>query len=398
MKSFLDHLECTSCSGTFDADHPHQTCPDCGKVLYPKYDLEGARTTFRKESLGARPHSMWRYREMLPVRNDANIVTLGEGMTPLLETNRLAAAIGSKNLYIKDEGINPSASFKSRGMSAAVSRAKELGFTKLSVPTAGNAGGALAIYAAAANMEAHIVLPKDAQASNLKEASISNARLTLIDGLIGDAGKISRAMAAEQGLFDLSTLKEPYRLEGKKTMGYEIAEQFGWQVPDAIVYPTGGGTGIVGIWKAFEELESLGWIDNKRPRMFCVQAENCAPIVKAFHEGSETAKPWNNAQTMASGLRVPSAIADYLILRILRESHGGAVTVSDAEMLAGIKQVATLEGVFMCPEGAATAVGAQKLLSDGTLSPQDRVVLLNTGSGLKYLDLLEQPTSQLATT
>ena len=390
MKSFLDHLECTSCRGTFNAEFPHQTCPDCDKVLYPKYDIENARVAFRKESLNARPHTMWRYREMLPVRNDENIVTLGEGMTPMLKTNQLAASMGSNNLYIKDEGVNPSASFKSRGMSAAVSRAKELGFTKLSVPTAGNAGGALAIYAAAANMEAHIFMPVDAQASNLKESAISGAHVTLVDGLIGDAGKISREMAAKHGLFDLSTLKEPYRVEGKKTMGYEIAEQFGWQVPDAIVYPTGGGTGIVGIWKAFEELETLGWINAKRPRMFCVQAENCAPLVKAFHEGSKTASPWNDAKTMASGLRVPSAIADYLIIDILRESHGGAVTVSDEEMLAGMKTVASLEGVFMCPEGAATAVAAQKLLSDGTLSDQDRIILLNTGSGLKYLDLLEQ--------
>ena len=391
MKSFLDHLECTACAGTFDADQLHRTCPDCGKVLYPRYDIEAARSAFRRESLSGRPNSMWRYREMMPVRDDANVVTLGEGLTPLLEAKRLGIAIGSQNLYIKDEGVNPGASFKSRGMSAAVSRAKELGQTKLSVPTAGNAGGAMAIYAASAGLEAHVFMPGDAQASNLKEADVSGAHVTLVDGLIGDAGKISREVAAERGLFDLSTLQEPYRVEGKKTMGYEIAEQFGWELPDAIVYPTGGGTGIVGIWKAFEELEGLGWIGEKRPRMFCVQAENCAPLVKAFHDGAETATPWENAHTIAGGLRVPSAIADYLILQVLRESGGGAVTVSDEEMLAGMRQVASLEGVFMCPEGAATAVGARKFLSDGTLSPKDRVVLLNTGSGLKYLDLLELP-------
>ena len=392
MKSFLDHLECTACSGAFDPDQPHRTCPDCGKVLYPRYDLEGARSAFRRESLSGRSASMWRYREMMPVRDDANVVTLGEGLTPILKAKRLAAAIGSEDLYIKDEGVNPGGSFKSRGMSAAVSRARELGQTKLSVPTAGNAGGAMAIYAARAGMEAHVFMPRDAQPSNLKEADLSGAHVTLIDGLIGDAGKMSREVAAERGLFDLSTLQEPYRVEGKKTMGYEIAEQLGWQAPDAIVYPTGGGTGIVGIWKAFEELEGLGWVGEKRPRMFCVQAENCAPLVRAFHEGAETAAPWENAQTIAGGLRVPSAVADYLILRVLRESGGGAVTVSDQEMLAEMRRAASLEGVFMCPEGAATVAGARKLLSDGALSAKDKVVLLNTGSGLKYLDLLDQPS------
>ena len=391
MKSYLDHLECTSCSRTYPADELQGTCPACGKVLYARYDLESARGRFRPESLIGRPANMWRYFEVLPVREPANVVTLGEGFTPLLAARRLGREIGSNGLYIKDESLNPTASFKSRGMSTGVARARELGAAKLAVPTAGNAGGALAAYAAAAGLEAHVYMPEDAQDSNVKEADVSGARVNLVDGLIGDAGKASKAAAAELGLFDMSTLQEPYRAEGKKTMGYEIAEQFEWDLPDAIVYPTGGGTGIVGIWKAFDEMQTLGWIGEKRPRMFCVQAANCAPLVRAFEQGASEAIAWDNAQTVAGGLRVPSPFADYIILPILRESGGGAVTVSDDEMLGWIRRVASLEGVFMCPEGAATAAAAARLLEDGTLSNDDRVVLLNTGSGLKYLDLLQRP-------
>ena len=388
MRSYLSHLECTHCANTFSADEPHRTCPECGKVLYARYDLDAARAAFRPDSLKGRPAHMWRYFEVLPVRDEANVVTLGEGFTPICKAERLGARVGSQSLFIKDEGINPTASFKARGLSAAVSRARELGLTKLTMPSAGNAGGAVAAYAAKAGMDAYIFMPRDTQESNLKEATISGAKVTLVDGLIGDAGRLSRQKAQEEGLFDVSTLQEPYRAEGKKTMGYEIAEQFDWTLPDAIVYPTGGGTGIVGIWKAFDEMEKLGWIDSKRPKMFCVQAEGCAPLVRAFHEGAEFAEPWENAHTIASGLRVPSAIGDYLILGTLRESGGGALTVTDQEMLDWMKEVASLEGVFMCPEGAATAAAASRLLADGTLSPDERVVLLNTGSGLKYLDLV----------
>ena len=391
MGSYLDHLECTACSETYSADEPHRTCPACGKVLYARYDLERASAHFRPESLPGRPPNMWRYREVLPIRDYSKVVTLGEGFTPLLRADRLGAEIGSDALFIKDEGVNPTATFKARGMSAAVSRARELGLRKLTVPTAGNAGGALASYAAHAGIEAHIFMPTDAQESNMKEAAVAGANVTLVDGFIGDAGRVSRERAAEQGLFDVSTLQEPYRAEGKKTMGYELAEQFGWDAPDAIIYPTGGGTGIVGIWKAFEEMQALGWVGDKRPRMFCVQAEGCAPIVEAFHKGASTATAWTDPRTIAGGLRVPSAIGDYLILSVLRESGGGALTVSDDEMLEWMRRVASAEGVFVCPEGAATAAAARELLQEGTLSRDDRVVLLNTGSGLKYLDLLPRP-------
>ena len=391
MKSYLDHLECTSCSRKYSADELHGTCLACGKVLYARYDIDGARDRFRPGSLAGRPANMWRYFEMLPVRDEAEVVTLGEGFTPLISARRLGSELGSNALYIKDEGLNPTATFKSRGMAAAVSRAREFGVAKLSVPTAGNAGGALAMYAASAGLEAHIFMPKDAQGSNVKEANVSGARVTMVDGLIDEAGRSSREAVAELGLFDLSTFREPYRAEGKKTMGYEIAEQFEWDLPDAIVYPTGGGTGIVGIWKAFQEMQALGWIGDKRPKMFCVQAANCAPLVRAFQQGHHKVTAWENPRTIAGGLRVPSPFADYIILNVLRESGGGALSVSDAEMLTWMRRAASLEGVFMCPEGAATVAAAAKLLSDGTISPDERVVLLNTGSGLKYLDLLPMP-------
>ena len=388
MKSFLTHLECTYCGNTLPADEPARTCPACGKVLYARYDLEAAAAAFGRESLHERPATMWRYFELLPVRDEGNVVTLGEGFTPISRAERLGRELGLKSLYIKDEGINPTASFKARGMAAAVSRAKELGLSGLTVPSAGNAGGALAAYAARAGLEAHIFVPRDAAEANRKEVGAYGAHLTLVDGLIGEAGKASREAAEEIGLFDMSTLQEPYRVEGKKTMGYEIAEQMGWRMPDAIVYPTGGGTGIVGIWKALEEMEQLGWIEDSRPKMFCVQAEGCAPMVSAFHAGAEFAEPWEDAHTVAGGIRVPSAIGDYLILKVLRESGGGAVTVSDEELLHYMRVVASLEGIFVCPEGAATAAALSKLLGDGLLSPDDNILLLNTGSGLKNLELL----------
>jgi threonine synthase len=393
MKSYLTHLECTYCRKTYSAEELHRTCPDCGKVLYPRYDLQAAKGALSQSALKDRPANMWRYFEVMPVRDEANVITLGEGFTPIFKAERLGKDMGCRALYIKDEGINPTGSFKARGLGAAVSKAKEMGITKLTMPSAGNAAGAMTAYAAKGGMEAYVFMPKDAPESNQKEVSITGGHLNLIEGLITDAGRLSQQKAQELGLFDVSTLREPYRVEGKKTMGYEIAEQMRWKLPDAIIYPTGGGTGIVGMWKAFQEMEEMGWIDGKRPKMFAVQSDGCAPIVRAFREGSEFAEPWQNARTIAAGIRVPAAIGDYLILQALRESGGGALTVTDDEILAYMKKVASLEGMFICPEGAAIAAATEKLLADGTLSPDEDILLLNTGSGLKYLELVKVETA-----
>lgn len=388
MKSYLTHLECTYCHATYPADEVIRLCAECSKVLYPRYDLAGARDALNPDELKNRPANMWRYFEVMPILDEANVITLGEGFTPIFKAERLGRELGASAVYIKDEGLNPTASFKARGLSAAVSKAKELGITKLTMPSAGNAAGAMAAYAAKGGLEAYVFMPRDAPEANQVEVTICGGHLTLIDGLISDAGVLSRQRAAEDGLFDISTLQEPYRVEGKKTMGYEIAEQSGWELPDAIIYPTGGGTGIVGMWKAFAEMEEMGWIGSKRPRMFAVQAEGCAPIVRAFLEGAEFAEPWENAQTMAAGIRVPGAIGDYLILGAIRESNGGALTVTDDEIRHYMGVVASLEGIFVCPEGAATVVALNKLLVSGDLSPDDNILLLNTGSGLKYLDVM----------
>ena len=392
MKSYLKHLECTYCGLIHSVHEPNRLCVDCGKVLYPRYDIEKARLEINKENLKVRDSNMWRYFEMMPILDFKNVVTLGEGFTPILSASRLSERLGCQDIVIKDEGVNPTASFKARGLSAAVSKAKELGITKLTMPSAGNAAGAMSSYAARAGLDGYVFMPQDAPYSNQKEVDITGGRLTLIDGLISDAGVLSREKAAEMNLFDVSTLQEPYRVEGKKTMGYEIAEQLSWELPDVIIYPTGGGTGIVGMWKAFEEMELLGWIGSKRPRMFAVQSDGCAPIVKAFIEGKEFADMWEDASTMASGIRVPAAIGDYLILQALKDSNGGALTVSDDEIIKMMSIVASLEGMFVCPEGAATAVALDKLLIDGLVKDYEKVLLLNTGSGLKYLDVLENAT------
>ena len=388
MKSFLTNLECTYCRIELSADEPHRTCPECGKVLYPRYDLKAAGASLSRKDLRDRPANMWRYFEVMPVRDERNVVTLGEGFTPIFKANRLGADTGCNALFIKDEGLNPTGSFKARGLGAAVSKAKELGISRLTMPSAGNAAGAMTAYAAKAGMEAYVFMPKDAPEANRVEVEITGGKLELVDGYITDAGRISGQRAEELGLFDVSTLREPYRVEGKKTMGYEIAEQMEWTLPEVILYPTGGGTGIVGMWKAFHEMEAMGWIDGKRPRMFAVQSEGCAPIVRAFNEGTEFAEPWENPDTLAAGIRVPAAIGDYLILQALRESGGGAITVSEEEILSDMRVVASLEGMFVCPEGAALSAALRKLLKADTISADESILLLNTGSGLKYLDMI----------
>ena len=388
MKSYLSHLECTSCGKTYSAEEPHRTCLACGKVLYARYDLEAVRQEVDRDDLASRAPTMWRYFEVMPVRKPENVISLGEGMTPLTPARNLGAHLGCPRLFIKDEGGNPTGSFKARGVSAAVSKARELGQTRLSVPSAGNAAGAVAAYCAQGGMEAHVFMPRDAPQANLQECIIYGAHLTLVDGLIGDAGRLSSEAAAREGLFDVSTLQEPYRAEGKKTMAYELAEQLGWRTPDVIVYPTGGGTGIVGIWKGFQEMLALGWLDRITTRMVAVQSEGCAPIVRAFHQGWDHAEPWEEASTIAAGMRVPSAIGDYLMLQALRESGGTAVAVSDQEILEDVGAMASAEGIFPCPEGAATLAGLRRLLKDGAIDPSGTIVLLNTGSGYKYLDVL----------
>ncbi len=382
----LTHLACTLCGQIHDATVPQNVSACCGKPLYPHYDLAAAARTLTKAALKNRARSLWRYREVLPVKNDADIVTLGEGWTPLFDAARLGANLGLSNLRIKDESLNPTQSFKARGMAVAVSMAKQFGLKKLAVPSAGNAAGAMAAYAARAGLEAHIFMPRDTPKANIIECRELGAHVTLIDGLITDCGaEVARRKAAE-GWFDVSTLKEPYRVEGKKTLGYELAEQLDWQLPDVVLYPTGGGTGLVGMWKAFDEMERLGWIGPKRPRMFSVQASGCQPIVRAFAAGDKFAAEHVGAHTRAAGLRVPKAIGDFIMLDILGKSGGGAVAVTDDEMLASVREIGAAEGLFVAPEGAATLAGVKHLLKNGTVSPGESIVLFNTGAGIKYLE------------
>jgi len=382
----VTHLECAACGLHHEARRLLNLCLQCGKPLLVRYDLKAAAISLTKDSLKSRGCDLWRYREVLPVENDENVVSLGEGFTPLLHAGRLGAKLGLRQLYLKDEGQNPTQSFKARGMTAAVSMAKELGARKLAVPSAGNAAGALAAYAARAGLEAHIFMPKDTPRANVIECEQTGAHVTLMDGLITDCGaEVARRKEAE-GWFDVSTLKEPYRIEGKKTMGYELAEQFDWQLPDVIIYPTGGGTGLIGMWKAFDEMEQMGWIGAKRPRMATVQAAGCAPIVRAFEEGKRFADEFPNAHTTASGLRVPRAIGDFLILDALRASGGAAIAVTDEELLEATREIGAAEGIFCAPEGAACLPALKKLIADGAVKPDERVVLFNTGSGVKYVE------------
>jgi len=376
----VSYLECTRCGEHLSADRPQNVCPKDGGVLYVRYDLASLKGKLRPEDLSGRVASMWRYAEILP---DAQPVTLGEGFTPMITSREHA------NVYIKDEGLNPTGSFKARGMSAAVTMARHYGLKKLAAPSAGNAGGALAAYAAAAGIEAHIFMPKDVPMANRMECDYYGAHVTLVDGLISDCGRMVAERKEKEGWFDVSTLKEPFRVEGKKTMGYEVAEQLGWKLPQGIIYPTGGGVGMIGMWKAFDEMEELGWIGSERPKMITVQAAGCAPMVKAWEEGKSVSEAWADAATFASGLRVPKAYGDYLILDILKKSHGTAVAATDEEILAALRRWASVEGVFAAPEGAASLVAYQKLRASGFLRAEDTVVLFNTGTAYKYLDMIE---------
>ncbi len=380
-------LECTRCGQHYPADRPQTICAADGGVLFARYDLDAIKSRFTRASLIDRPASMWRYAEVLP---DAPVVTLGEGFTPMLPSREYP------NVFIKDEGLNPTGSFKARGMSAAVTMARHFGIKKVAAPSAGNAGGALAAYAAAAGIEAHVFMPTDVPSANRIECDYYGARVTLVDGLISDCAKLVAAGKEREGWFDMSTLKEPYRVEGKKTMGYEVAEQLGWRMPQGIIYPTGGGVGLIGMWKAFDEMEQLGWIGSERPRMIVVQASGCAPVVKAWEEYKTVSEMWPNAATMASGLRVPKAYGDYLILEILKQSKGAAVAVTDGEILVAVREWAAREGIFAAPEGAACLAAYQKLRARKFFTADDTVVLFNTGTGFKYLEALEPAAKKAA--
>ena len=385
--SFLSYLECSGCGEKYNHAEINTFCPNCQSPLLARYDLESARQHIDRDSIKRRNKGMWRWHELLPVLNVENQVFLGEGDTPLLSLPNLEKELGLTHLYIKDESSNPTGSFKARGLAAAISKAKELGIEKVIIPTAGNAGGAMAAYAARAGLRAHIFMPKDTPFANIEESRMAGADVTFVNGLISDAAGMAGEKARTEGWFDVSTFKEPYRVEGKKIMGYEIAEAFDWQLPDVIIYPTGGGTGLVGMWKAFDELESLGWLENiKRPRMVSVQADGCAPVVKAFNKGASFCDFWVNAHTIASGLRVPKSFADHLILEDLYESQGTAIAVSDTAILESQSKLASMEGIFAAPEGAATLTALNELIKQGWISSDERIVLFNTGSGLKYID------------
>lgn len=379
MNSYIQRLECSNCNSSYPHTEPQNVCNSCGKPLFARYDLDQLTNSWKPEDLHTRPNSFWRYKELLPIENDDDIVSLGETVTPLLPAKRLGNHIGLDNLWIKDESRLPTGSFKARGLAMAVSKAKALGIEKLAIPSAGNAATALSVYAAKAGIPVYIFMPKDTPVFNQKTCELAGANVTLIDGLITDAGKIVTNRKVEEGWFDVSTLKEPYRVEGKKTMGFELAEQCSWKLPDVIIYPTGGGTGIVGMWKGFEELETIGWISKKRPRFISVQSTGCAPIVKAWEDGKSDAEPWQDAHTIASGLRVPQAIGDFLILDAIQKSNGAAISVSDDEIVDSMKLLPTSEGLLTCPEGAATVAALKPLLTEGYIKPTEKIVLFNTG-------------------
>lgn len=386
LTTFITHLECSKC-GEKQTHEKLQNLCKCGGPLLARYDLGKAARTLTREALRLRPTNMWRYSEVLPARQ---AVSLGEGMTPVIHARRLGARMGIEALYVKDEGLNPTGSFKARGLSAAVTRAKELGAKTLAIPTAGNAGGALAGYAAAAGIPCVIVMPADTPSANMMECEAFGADVRKLDGLISDCGRYVAEHKEKEGWFEVSTLKEPYRIEGKKTMAYELWEQFEGKLPDVIIYPTGGGVGLIGMCKAFEEMETMGWIGRERPRMVVVQATGCAPIVEAYVKGESSAPPWQNAATIASGLRVPKALGDFLVLAGVRATQGTAVTATDDEMLAAGKELASAEGIFAAPEGAATVVAARRLAEERWIKPHESVVLFNTGCGYKYIEVWQK--------
>lgn len=382
----VTHLYCSSCGKRYERGKLYNLC-ECGKPLMVAYDLDRASQTLTRESIAGRRADLWRYREVLPVEAEENLLSLGEGMTPLIKAEGLGKSLDMTELYIKDESLNPTGSFKARGMALAISMARELGVKKVAVPSAGNAAGALAAYAAKAGIEAFIFMPRDTPLANIIECRQTGANVSLIDGLITDCGRIVSERKDAEGWFDVSTLKEPYRVEGKKTMGYELAEQLDFQLPDVILYPTGGGTGLIGMWKAFDEMERMGWIGSHRPRMVTVQAEGCAPIVRAFEAGATSGAQIENAYTVASGLRVPRAIGDFIMLDILHKSGGSAVAVTDRQLIDAVKEIGSAEGIFAAPEGAACLPALKRLLDSGEVRRDERVVLFNTGAGVKYLDL-----------
>lgn len=383
--STLTGLQCPECGEEFEADVVQTVCESCDSPLFARYDLAQTARALSRERVSARPAGLWRWAELLPVRDPGKRFTLGEGDTPLLPLRRIGERLGLKRLYVKDEGVNPTGTFKARGMAVALSRAIELGTEEAVTPTAGNAGGALANYAARAGIPAHIYMPRDAPASNQAEVLAAGSDLQLVEGTIEDAGREAAAEASSRGWTNFSTFREPYRVEGKKTMGLELADDFGWELPEVVIYPTGGGTGLVGMWKAFEELEELGWVDSRRPRMVSVQSEACAPIVDAMRSGADRVVAAKSNPTRAPGLRVAKPYADRLILRAIRESGGSAVAVSEEQIAASEAELARAEGIFACPEGAATLAGLEKLVQAGEVEPDERVVLFNTGTGLKYL-------------
>jgi threonine synthase len=383
--SALIGLECPECGDTYDPERLQTVCKACDSPLLARYDLITLHETLTRDQFALRPSGLWRWKELLPVRNPFFRLSLGEGDAPLLPIHRIGNELGVSQVLVKDEGVNPSGSFKARGLCVAVARAAELGVMEFGVPTAGNAGGALAIYAALHGRSAHVYMPSDAPRVNQLEVQTAGADLHLVDGLIDEAGRQLRSRAESNGWFDLSTFHEPYRVEGKKTMGLELAEAFDWNLPEVIVYPTGGGTGLVGLWKAFDELSALGWIDGRRPRLIAVQSAGCAPVVEAYEAGADRIVAWKDAATRAAGLRVPKPYADRLILRALRESGGTAVRVSEQAIDQAQRDLARSEGILACPEGAATLAGLRELVDRGDVAPEDRVVLFNTGTGLKYL-------------
>lgn len=386
--SFVSHLECVRCAKAFESGKPLNLC-DCGAPLAVKYTLKAPEFSDFRERLSSRPATLWRYREVLPVGREESIVSLGEGWTPLVRSRNLADRLKIPNLYFKDESFNPTGSFKARGMSVAVSMARELGIEKLAVPSAGNAGGALAAYAARAGLKALVYMPESTPAANIQECRLMGAEVVLVQGSIKDCGREMRERITGSDWFDCSTLREPYRVEGKKTLAYEVCEQLGWRVPEVMIYPTGGGTGLVGMWKAFDEMQAMGWIGHRRPKMFAVQATGCAPILRAFARQKDVAEEWPEPQTIASGLRVPSAIGDFWMLRVLRESRGGGIAVEDEMMLEGVRELAETEGIVTSPEGGAVIAALRRLSQDGYISGLETVVVFLTATGYKYSEVIE---------